>query len=310
MVSTPLLDSLLRTRIRVFAARALGDVVVRALGNFVACVRSSTTRILVSSALACAVFLVASSARATPRDLPFTYPYQTLAKGELEIEQYADVSNVRAHAPDGSLAWVVPPAFQTEFEYGITNHFELALYVVYAPGIGGGYTDVPQLGDTGIRQRVRYRIAEEGDLPVDIALYGEVSELSDNVELEGKIILAKRFGDLTLRANLVGSRIVTYQGPGGWEISPSAGATYQVTPTFHPGFEYWNHTEFPDREEQGGRSFDEGPQHYLGPIMMFNFGKLWWSTGVYARLSDVHHSLDAGESFGRVWARTIVGLSL
>jgi hypothetical protein len=251
-----------------------------------------------------------ATAHATPRDLPFTYPYQTLAKGELEIEQYADVSNVRAHAADGRLAWVVPPAFQTEFEYGVTNHLELALYVVYAPGIGGGYTDVPQLGDTGIRQRLRYRFAEENEWPVDVALYGEVSELTDNLELEGKIILAKRFGDLTLRANLVGSRITAYQGPGAWEISPSAGVTYQVTPTFHPGLEYWNKTEFPDREDEGGRSFDEGPHHYLGPVMMFNFGKLWWSTGVYARVSDVHHSLEAGEAFGRVYARTIVGISL
>jgi hypothetical protein len=271
---------------------------------------SNVRRFIASAIFAGCVTFACATAHATPRDLPFTYPYQTLAKGELEIEQYADLSNVRAHTADGSLAWVVPPAFQTEFEYGVTNHLELALYVVYAPGIGGGYTDVPQLGDTGVRQRLRYRFAEENEWPVDVALYGEVSELSDNVELEGKIILAKRFGDLTLRANLVGSRIVTYQGPGGWEISPSAGVTYQVTPTFHPGLEYWNHTEFPDREDAGGRSFDEGPQHYVGPVMMFNFGKLWWSTGVYARVSDVHHSMDAGESFGRVWARTIVGLSL
>jgi hypothetical protein len=259
-----------------------------------------------------ALFALASSeaaARATPRELPFTYPYQTLAKGELEIEQYADVSPTRARAADGSLAWAMPPAFQTEFEYGVTHRLELALYVAYMPGLSAGYTSVPELGDTGLRQRVRYRFADQDELPVDLALYGEVSELTTNLELEAKLLLSKQLGDFHLMANLTGSRITEYQGPGAWELSPSAGVSYQVNPTFHPGLEYWNKTTLPDRED-GGRTFDDGPHHYAGPVMMFNFGKLWWSTGVYARLSDLHHQLDAGEAQGRVWARTIVGLSL
>jgi hypothetical protein len=229
-----------------------------------------------------------------------------LAKGELEVEQYMDVSPVRASTSDGAKAWVLPPAFQTEFEYGITNRLELALYVAYAPSVGG-YSDVPSLGDTGIRQRLRYRFADQDVLPVDIAVYGEVSELSDNIELEGKLILGKQLGDFHLMANLVTSRIVAYQGPSAWEISPSAGVSYQVNPTFHPGLEYWNKTEWPD---QGERDFDAGPHHYAGPVMMLNFGKLWWSTGVYARMSDPHHTLEPGEGFGRLYGRTIVGLSL
>ncbi len=271
--------------------------------------RSSLTGLLGVLAFV-AVTLVAGRAGATPKELPFTYPYQTLAKGELEFEQYADMSPVRATNSDGQKAWVLPPAFQTEFEYGITNRLELALYVVYAPGVGGGYTNVPALGDTGIRQRLRYRFADQDVLPVDIAVYGEVSELSDNIELETKLILSKHLGDFHLMANLVGSRILAYQGPSSWEISPSGGVSYQVNPTFHPGLEYWNKTAFPDREDSGGRTFDEGPHHYAGPVLMFNFGKVWWSTGVYARMSDPHHPPDVGEGFGRVYGRTIVGLSL
>ncbi len=265
---------------------------------------------LTSSCVLAAVILAGGTASATPKELPFTYPYQTLAKGELELEQYTDVSPVRATTADGQKAWVLPPAFQTEFEYGITNRLEIGLYIAFSPGVGGEYTNVPALGDTGIRQRLRYRFADQDVLPVDIAVYGEVSELSDNIELETKLILSKQLGDFHLMANLVGSRILAYQGPSAWEISPSAGVSYQVNPIFHPGIEYWNKTEFPDREEDGGRTFDQGPHHYAGPVMMFNFGKLWWSTGVYARMSDPHHTLDAGEGFGRVYARTIVGLSL
>jgi hypothetical protein len=184
---------------------------------------------------------------------------------------------------------------------------ELALYVVYAPSLSSSVTNVPQVGDTGIRQRLRYRFAEENQWPVDVALYGEVSELSSDIELEAKIILQKRIHDLTLMANIVSAYEIYYQpSVRDLEFEPSAGATYQVTPVFHPGLEWWMHVEYPS---SGTRAFNEGTQHYLGPVMMFNFGKLWWSTGAYLRLTDPGHSLDAGDRWGRVWARTVVGLN-
>src|SRR5439155_1620738 len=50
--------------------------------------------------VACGLFWLsfANSALATPRTLPFSYPYETLAKGELELELYTDVNPLRVAA--------------------------------------------------------------------------------------------------------------------------------------------------------------------------------------------------------------------
>src|SRR5260370_31163666 len=91
---------------------------------------------LVGSAAA----LVAANrpASANPRPLPFTYPYETLPAEEAEIEQYVDITPVRAPDPDAVDPATAPPVWdatyrlQTELEYGITDRLELGLYPAFA----------------------------------------------------------------------------------------------------------------------------------------------------------------------------------
>jgi hypothetical protein len=40
---------------------------------------------------------------------------------------------------------------------------------------------------TGIKQRLRYRFADAGRWPIDVALYGEVTENDREIELEAKV---------------------------------------------------------------------------------------------------------------------------
>jgi hypothetical protein len=67
--------------------------------------------------------------------------------------------------------------------------------------------------------------------------------------------------------------------------------------------------------QTGPRAFNQGPHVYVGPAFMANFGKLWWTTGVYLRVTDFDRTVavgdmtTAGDSFGHFWFRTIVGLS-
>lgn len=60
----------------------------------------------------------------------------------------------------------------------------------------------------------------------------------------------------------------------------------------------------------GPRPFPLGPHVYAGPTFLSSFGKLWWSTGVYVRATDFDRTPQAGEGFGPVWFRSIVGVSL
>lgn len=92
-------------------------------------------------------------------------------------------------------------------------------------------------------------------------------------------------------------------------LNPTLGATYEVTPTLHVGAEGWMRIEFPNPAPPS-RPYALGPAGYVGPALLLNFGKLWWSTGFYARVTDVDHTMQPGEPYGPIWIRTIIGLSL
>jgi hypothetical protein len=264
-----------------------------------------------------ALLLAAATASATPQPLPFTYVYETLPKGTLELEQYADYTPIKVQNQTGSPLIYGASQFQTEFEYGITDRLELGLYVTIAPSTDAAQNVPPLTEGTGIKERLRLRLAEEGQWPVDVGLYGELVENERELELEAKIILQRRIGDLRIVANLWAEReyenFSVHQGD--WVLNPTLGLTYQVTPVFHPGVEGWMRAEYPD-SNPNPRPFNLGPQVYVGPTMMFDFGNFWWSTGVYLRATDASRPLfDGGanggtpDAFGHVWVRMIIGLS-
>ncbi|HEY2517871.1 MAG TPA: hypothetical protein VGI39_43675 [Polyangiaceae bacterium] len=266
---------------------------------------------LAAAAFGASVFFAGGVAFANPRPLPFTYGYGTLGEGEGEVEEYVDLVPVKAISDKtGNPVSYLATQSQTEFEYGITDRLELGVYVAFQPYPGSNYQpqSLAKLTEgTGFKERLRLRLAEQGDWPIDVALYGELVEYTDEFEIEAKVILERRIGDLTLDVNLWGEHEWGWDGiEKDWVINPTAGATYQFSPSFHAGLEYWLRGEFPD----GGspRSFSLGPHSFLGPTAMVNFGKFWWSTGVYARIDDVNHSPAPNDNFGPLWVRTVVGI--
>src|SRR5580692_9376644 len=132
-------------------------------------------------------------AHATPQPLPFSYVYETLPKGSIEVETYADYTPLRAtSASTGNLTYYGASQFQTEFEYGITDRLELGLYVTWVPTPSGVNADsVSRLTEgNGFKERLRLRLAEPGQWPLDVGLYGEVVENDVEIEFEGKVLLS------------------------------------------------------------------------------------------------------------------------
>lgn len=97
-----------------------------------------------------ALFAV-SPASATPHTLPFTYAYDTLPKGEAEIEAITDVNMLRVYADpagDASKGKLYEPQYRltTEYEYGITDRLELGLYqAFYSTPLNGGTTPLASM---------------------------------------------------------------------------------------------------------------------------------------------------------------------
>ncbi len=251
-------------------------------------------------------------AHATPQPLPFSYVYETLPKGSIEVETYADYTPLRAVSTTGSYIYYGASQFQTEFEYGITDRLELGLYVTWVPTPQGVATPSRLTEGNGFKERLRLRLADAGQWPVDVGLYGEVVENDVEIEFEGKVLLQRRIGDLRLVANLWGEFEYDLDSPThDWVINPTVGATYQVTPQFHPGIEGWLRAEYPIPAPPS-RAFSLGPAGYVGPTCMFDFGNFWFSTGVYLRATNFGRSPaypESGDTYGSVWARLVVGLS-
>jgi len=268
-----------------------------------------------SRLLGAAVFVATSTgalcARATPRPLPFTYTADTLGAGETEVEQYVDLTPVKAtNSFSGANVWYTATQFQTEFEHGITDNLELGLYVAFQPQPANLQSTATLTEGTGFKERLRYRLADAGEWPIDVALYGELVEYDIEFEIEAKIILERRFGNLRIAANAWAEREWYYeQRQQDWVLNPTIGATYQVTPAFHAGVEYWMRVEFPN-PAPNPRPFSVGPNQFVGPALMFDFGHLWWSTGVYLRVNDIDRTAQPLDDYGPIWARTVVGLEL
>ncbi|HVV50032.1 MAG TPA: hypothetical protein VHO06_10270 [Polyangia bacterium] len=264
--------------------------------------RAATTALLAAALTAA----LAAAARANPAPLPFTYIYETLPAGDAEVELYTDLTPLHLINANATQGTYLVPQFQSEIEYGLTDHLELGLYLVLVPTDYSGFLPPPStMEGTGVKQRLRYRFADAGQWPVDLAVYGEVVENAREIELEGKVILQRRVGPLRIAANAWGERELYFNGTREWVLNPTAGAVLERWIRVQPGVEYWMHGELAD-----GGSWNLRPQHYLGPTVILQLGKIWWSNGFYFRLNGLQTpAAGTSDAYGAVWARTIVGIS-
>jgi hypothetical protein len=268
---------------------------------------------LIKRGVVAAVMVASGVAAANPRALPMTYTTDTLPAGQVEIEQFTDLVPLAAHDLTGKLQNYLASQYQQEIEIGIADRLELGLYFVYVPARTDQYmpNDLARMPeDTGLKQRLRYILADPGEWPIDVGVYGELTESSREVEFEGKVLLQRRFGLLRVAANIVSEYETYFDHTREIVVNPSAGATYEVTPSFHAGLDSWMRAEYPQTGPAPTRTFGLGPQYYAGPAVMYNFGKLWWSVGAYLRVSDMSHDIQPGEVYGRVWIRSMIGYNL
>jgi hypothetical protein len=262
--------------------------------------------------LAFAILLSGGVAWANPKALPFTYGAQTNPKGQGEVETYIDLIPLKARDTEtGETVKYLAPQFQMEFEWGLSDRVELGLYLTFAPRLGDTFSSYPNTTvGNGTKQRIRWRLAEEGDWPIDVALYGEVSENEREIELEGKVILQKRFGNLLLLSNLWVEHEFYFKGKREWVFNPTLGFQYQATPNIFPGVEAWMRAELEPGAEEAEADFDAGPHVYVGPTLMVNLGTFFLTTGYYLRTTQFGRPLALGDAMGASWYRLIVGFNM
>src|SRR5438067_1113216 len=136
--------------------------------------------------------LCASTVYAHREDyLDETLVFVTLERGELEPEYWFDM---------GRDDFVPFMRHHLALEYGITNHWMVDARVTALHERSDG------LDFDSARLETRYRFFEEGTLPIDVALSGEINAERDEagreiLGVEPRLILSRDFGRLNLTLN-------------------------------------------------------------------------------------------------------------
>jgi hypothetical protein len=224
-------------------------------------------RMRITIGITAALLLAAAdAARADRRTMIRAYEFQTQPKGNLELELWNDVEAPRSAFTDSTIVTRV------ELEYGITDRWDAALYHVFAQG-GPQAEPIPFHFDSW-RLESRYRLAEKGEWPVDVMIYGEVERPADfnqPFETEEKLILEKDFGRFALVANLVGAQHLLRADLGRtWEVD--LGARYELMPQLRAAVEFWTTQEYVGQ--------DVSRNYYLGPSISVATQRVWLQFGI------------------------------
>lgn len=181
-------------------------------------------------------------------DQPFLTVYTTDidTQYEKEIEQSLYWNTQKPHrAFNGWLS-------RTEFEYGVTDDFQLSAYLNYEwershPHPTGGPEETWHA--TSVSGEAIYRFLNPYFDPIGLAVYFEPT-FGDNVrELEAKLLLQKNFfnDNLRLAAN-INFEDTWERDVGVWDKGSAveffAGAAYNITPEFSVGAEFNNENDY------------------------------------------------------------------
>jgi hypothetical protein len=212
----------------------------------------------------CVLAALATSAEAGSRRFAYSYETTTMPKGAMELESWVTWKTDKAADPDFERFDI-----RHEFEYGVTDRFQLALYFAdwrhEKNATESGKTEFIDVAVEAI-----YNLTDPNTTPFGSAVYGEIKGSDDFIELEAKFLLQKNLGDWMFVYN-VGGEIEwedDYQEDEA-ELFQSIGASYLINPAWSVGLEAVHEIAVPDVDTIG----DSGV--YLGPNASWRHGNFF-----------------------------------
>lgn len=225
------------------------------------------------------ILLLFKTVYADKRSYVWTYEYQTMEAGEVELEHYLTFSTPTSDSFEGTTSI----EHNVEIEVGMTDRFDFALYQVF------NQAPESQLSYRGYKLRSRYRIGEKNKYFMDPLLYFEYKGNPDFSEhgLEGKLILAKDFNNFNIAINPV-YEMEYEQDEWESELKYNAGISYKFGGLLNIGLEV--------------RGSETG--HYIGPVLSHGTGKAWFALGSAIAITEIKN--DKPE----MMIRMILGINL
>jgi hypothetical protein len=245
-----------------------------------------------------ALSLAPGLARADRRYFVQSYTPYLAPAGTLELETWSIA--LSGQGDSTNTAW----GNRLEFEYALADRLTGAFYLnfVQAGGESAQRFDGPSV-------ELIYLLGERGKIPLDPAVYLEVRENGDELELEPKLLLARRYGRTVAAANLIGEIETHHSGDEKGETEKSvrvtAGLSRELGSVVALGLEGFYHREIDG--DLGNPS-----AIFAGPTVNFQTAKVQMALGWHPQLwgdPATAKGLDLGD-FARSEFRLILGVDL
>ena len=228
---------------------------------------------LLASALAGVLLATAGTASAGQRKFAYSYETLTAPVGSVEFENWVTWKHT------GGDGRVDQFDFRHEFEFGVTDRLQIGLYVA-----DWSLTDRrASYQHSGVE--VIYNLTNPTTDFIGSALYGEVLVGDHSIELEGKLLLQKNFGPVTLVYNAIieaeweGETLKHLDERSG-EFAQTLGVSYQVSPNFNIGAELLHEVALPEWRAEGKSVV------FAGPNASFRAGRFFATVAGLFRVSD------------------------
>ncbi len=211
---------------------------------------------LFRSVIPCVGAALALTSLADAGSRRFTYSYETttMAAGAMELESWVTWKTNKASDPDFERFDI-----RHEFEYGVTDRLQLALYFAdWRHEKSSTESGKTEFRDVAIE--VIYNLTDPNTTPFGSAIYGEIKGSDDFIELEAKLLLQKNLGSWMFVYNIGGE--IEWEDDylnDEAELFQSAGVSYQISPSWSVGAELLHEIAVPDVDTIG----DSGV--YMGP---------------------------------------------
>ncbi|MDP6541481.1 MAG: hypothetical protein QGF07_01725 [Phycisphaerales bacterium] len=200
------------------------------------------------------IVVAPKDAAATSRKTPWLYETRTMAKGEVEYEQWLTLkTNKKSDSRYEEFR------FRHEIEWGVTDEFQLAFYMADWRHKRTSSEERTFFHDVAIE--AIYQLQTPNPDQMGSALYGEIKYGSEFLELEGKLLLELEFDQInllynfTIEAEWEGQDFDEDKG----KIENSFAITYQPKPSITLGLQALWEIEFPDWSQQGDDVVSIGP---------------------------------------------------
>lgn len=254
-----------------------------------------------------ALLLAIPTASAGGRHYTYTYETGVLPAGATEIESWTTIRLGREE-------YYARFDHRLEFEVGLIDDLQLAVYTNFHT-VAAGEPAVTKVSLDGISLELKGKLLDPVADPLGLGLYFEVAGGPMELELEGKVLLEKRFGDFGLAVNLV------YEGEfkrgvdsldfveQKTEVDLAFG--WFASPEWSLGLELVSRTKF---EKEDGAFELESSALFLGPTVSYNTTGYFVAATFLPQLAALAGASDGSalalDGRERYEVRLLVGLDL